>query len=48
MVKAFGEVKKEDYLCYIGSADLLEIAKNEGNLRGDIKVEPGNKIILKY
>ncbi|MGC8816678.1 MAG: SAM hydrolase/SAM-dependent halogenase family protein [Candidatus Hadarchaeum sp.] len=47
LVKTFGEVEPGEILCYVGSAGLLEIAKNLGNLAADIGARPHIKIRLK-
>lgn len=46
-VRAFGDVKQGEKLCYIGSAGLLEIAKNTGNLAEELEANSEDKIILK-
>lgn len=45
-VKTFGEVSEGDNLCYIGSSNLLEIAKNRGNLADEVNVERGNELFI--
>ncbi|KXA94078.1 hypothetical protein AKJ65_05500 [candidate division MSBL1 archaeon SCGC-AAA259E19] len=45
-VKTFGEVPEGGNLCYIGSSNLLEIAKNRGNLSDEINVERGNELFI--
>lgn len=44
-VKTFGDVRAE-YLCYIGSGGLLELAKCMGNLAKEINVKRDSEIIL--
>lgn len=46
-VKTFGEVKKEEKLCFIGSSNFLEIAKNMGNLRKEIISKRNDELIIK-
>ncbi len=45
-VKTFGDVKPGEYLCYIGSAGLLEVAKNMGNLAAAVGAELGDEIVV--
>jgi S-adenosylmethionine hydrolase len=46
LVRTFGDVKAGDYLCYVGSAGLLELAQNGGNLAGKLKVNVGTVIYI--
>ncbi len=46
-VDDFSRVPKGNVLCYIGSAGVLEIAKNQGNLADDLKVERNSKVHIK-
>jgi len=46
-LKAFGEVETGETLCYVGSIKLLEIAKNLGNLAGDIDARVHSKVRLR-
>ncbi len=46
-VKAFGEVSKGEKLCCIGSANTLEIAKNQDSLAHEINAEKKEEINVK-
>ncbi len=46
-VKTFGEVPKGEELCYLGSANLLEIAKNQGNLAHDLNLEKEDELNMR-
>ncbi|MEM3421309.1 MAG: S-adenosyl-l-methionine hydroxide adenosyltransferase family protein [Candidatus Hadarchaeum sp.] len=46
-VRTFGEVGPGEVLCYVGSAGVLEIAKNLGNLAEDLGAHAHLKIRLK-
>jgi S-adenosylmethionine hydrolase len=37
----FGDVRSGRYLCYVGSSEMLEMAKNMGNLAKELKVKIG-------
>jgi S-adenosylmethionine hydrolase len=43
-VRTFGDVKPGECLCYIGSAGLLEVAKNMGNLAAAVGAELGDEV----
>lgn len=46
-LESFGNVAKGEILCYIGSADTLEIAKNQGNLASDLKTKKESDFSIK-
>lgn len=46
-VRTFGKVKKGEILCYIGSANLLEIGKSQGNLASEINARKGDELNIK-
>jgi S-adenosylmethionine hydrolase len=46
-VRTFAEVGVGETVCYVGSANLLEVAKNQGNLAGDIAARAHLKIRLR-
>ncbi len=46
LARTFGEVGKGEYLCYIGSTGMLEIAKNMGDLAGEVGVGVGSELVL--
>lgn len=46
-LRTFGEVGPSEVLCYVGSAGVLEVAKNLGNLAEDVDARPHLKIRLK-
>lgn len=43
-VRTFGDVGAGELLCCVGSAGLLELARNSGNLAGELKVKVGTGI----
>ncbi|MFQ6129312.1 MAG: S-adenosyl-l-methionine hydroxide adenosyltransferase family protein [Candidatus Hadarchaeaceae archaeon] len=44
--RTFGEVGPGEYLCYVGSSGVLELAKNMGNLANELKVKIGSELII--
>ncbi len=46
-VRTFGDVSKGEKLCYIGSIDTLEIAKNRGNLSYELDVDGYDKLNIR-
>jgi len=46
-VRAFGDVRPGEDLCYIGSTGSLEIAKNMGNLAEAVGAKQGDGVILR-
>lgn len=46
-VETFGEVSEGEKLCCIGSANLLEIAENKGNLAEKIGVKKNDKLVIR-
>lgn len=46
-LKTFGEVPEGEKLCYFGSANLLEIAKNRGNLASDLNLEKEDELNIR-
>lgn len=47
LVETFGEVKKGEKLCYIGSTGTLEVAKNQANLGLELNAERGDELNIK-
>ena len=45
--RTFGEVDHGKNLCYIGSSGMVELAKNMGNLAGELKVKIGDKLTIR-
>lgn len=46
-VETFGEVPKGEKLCYLGSANLLEIAKNQENLADGLNLEKEDELNIR-
>ena len=46
-VRTFGEVRRGERLCYVGSSGMLEFAENFGNLAEKLKVKIGSAIRIK-
>ncbi len=44
--RTFGEVGFGEYLCYVGSSGMLELAKNMGNLANELKVKIGSELSI--
>jgi hypothetical protein len=45
--RTFGEAPPKELVCYVGSAGLLELAKNRGNAARELKVKIGDEFIIK-
>lgn len=46
LARVFGDVRVGEHLCYIGSAGVVELAENMGNLARKLKVKVGTRITL--
>ena len=46
LARTFGEVGLGEYLCYVGSSGMLELAKNMGNLADELKVKIGSELSI--